>query len=327
MKKLDWKGIRWGEYVVYYIFLGIFLLFSVVLYDKGFLSINNLMNIIRQSAIMAIMGVGMTFVLSAAEMIFLWNHSGPCGHCYRYGLRSTDNILLSVLGGLAVGVFFGFINGLFVAKVGIPSFLITLGMSSIILGIARWVSGLQSIPIINDRFTFLFGSGNIGSVPVLLLWVAAVMLVGHFVLTKTPFGRQVLATGGNRLTALYSGINVNRIKLAVMTLNGALAALAGILYSGRLHGARYTLGENDVMIVIAGTIIGGTSMFGGKGYVIGSVIGAIIMAMLNNSLIPFWAFRGPTDDLPRCHHHYRRGPHHEETAQQLIFGRCVYADR
>jgi ribose transport system permease protein len=192
-----------------------------------------------------------------------------------------------VLGGLAVGVFFGFINGLFVAKVGIPSFLITLGMSSIILGIARWVSGLQSIPIINDRFTFLFGSGNIGSVPVLLLWVAAVMLVGHFVLTKTPFGRQVLATGGNRLTALYSGINVNRIKLAVMTLNGALAALAGILYSGRLHGARYTLGENDVMIVIAGTIIGGTSMFGGKGYVIGSVIGAIIMAMLSNGLILF----------------------------------------
>ena len=113
------------------------------------------------------------------------------------------------------------------------------------------------------------------------------MLVGHFVLTKTPFGRQVLATGGNRLTALYSGINVNRIKLAVMTLNGALAALAGILYSGRLHGARYTLGENDVMIVIAGTIIGGTSMFGGKGYVIGSVIGAIIMAMLSNGLILF----------------------------------------
>lgn len=288
MKKLDWKGIRWGEYVVYYIFLGIFLLFSVVLYDKGFLSINNLMNIIRQSAIMAIMGVGMTFVLSAAEIdLSFGSIVALAAIVTAMVLRSTDSILLSVLGGLAVGVFFGFINGLFVAKVGIPSFLITLGMSSIILGIARWVSGLQSIPIINDRFTFLFGSGNIGSVPVLLLWVAAVMLVGHFVLTKTPFGRQVLATGGNRLTALYSGINVNRIKLAVMTLNGALAASAGILYSGRLHGARYTLGENDVMIVIAGTIIGGTSMFGGKGYVIGSVIGAIIMAMLSNGLILF----------------------------------------
>lgn len=288
MKKLDWKGIRWGEYVVYYIFFGIFLLFSVVLYDKGFLSINNLMNIIRQSAIMAIMGVGMTFVLSAAEIdLSFGSIVALAAIVTAMVLRSTDSILLSVLGGLAVGVFFGFINGLFVAKVGIPSFLITLGMSSIILGIARWVSGLQSIPIINDRFTFLFGSGNIGSVPVLLLWVAAVMLVGHFVLTKTPFGRQVLATGGNRLTALYSGINVNRIKLAVMTLNGALAALAGILYSGRLHGARYTLGENDVMIVIAGTIIGGTSMFGGKGYVIGSVIGAIIMAMLSNGLILF----------------------------------------
>ena len=99
MKKLDWKGIRWGEYVVYYIFLGIFLLFSVVLYDKGFLSINNLMNIIRQSAIMAIMGVGMTFVLSAAEIdLSFGSIVALAAIVTAMVLRSTDSILLSVLG-------------------------------------------------------------------------------------------------------------------------------------------------------------------------------------------------------------------------------------
>ena len=108
---------------------------------------------------------------------------------------------------------------------------------------------------------------------------------GHVTLKKTPFGRKVLATGGNKISALYSGVKVSRIKLLVMVINAVLAALAGILFTGRLHGARYTLGESEVMIVIAAVIIGGTSMFGGRGSVVGSVIGALIMGILNNGLI------------------------------------------
>lgn len=286
MKKLDLKSINWREYVVYYICGGIFLVFAVLLYDKGFLSANNLLNIIRQSAVVAIMAVGMTFVLSAAEIdLSIGSIVSLASVIIAMVLRATHSILLSALSGLLVGLACGLVNGVFVAYVGIPSFLITLGMSSILLGISRWISGLQSIPISNDLFTFIFGSGNIGPIPVLLVWVTVVMTAAHLVLRKTPFGRQVLAVGGNVVTALYSGVNVSRIKLAVMALSGVLAALAGILYAGRLHGARYTLGENDVMIVIAATIIGGTSMFGGKGYVIGSIIGAIIMSMLSNGLI------------------------------------------
>jgi len=162
---------------------------------------------------------------------------------------------------------------------------VTLGMSGIILGIARWVSHLQSIPINNDVFTFIFGSGDIGSISVLFLWMLLAGVIGHIVLKKTPFGRKVLATGGNKISALYSGVKVSRMKLSVMVINSVLAAFAGILYAGRLHGARYTLGGNEVMIVIAAVIIGGTSMFGGKGSVIGSVIGALIMGILNNGLI------------------------------------------
>ena len=141
------------------------------------------------------------------------------------------------------------------------------------------------VPINNDTFTWIFGSGNIGSVPILFVWTLAMAALGSLGLKRTPFGREVLASGGNKTAALYSGVKVNRIKFYVMLLNAVMAGLAGILYSGRLHGARYTLGENDVMLVVAAVIIGGTSLFGGKGTVIGSIVGALIMGMVNNGLI------------------------------------------
>ena len=280
------KEIQWSNHVIYLIFAGIVLLFSVLLYDKGFLSGANLMNIARQIAMISIMAVGMTYVLAAEEIDLSFGSVVALSSiCTALLLRSTGNIFLSILAGLGSGLLVGFSNGILVAKIGIPSFLVTLGMSNIVLGLARWISNLQSIAINNKTFVFIFGSGDIGPVPILFIWTIAAAVLGHLVLKKTPFGRKVLATGGNKTAALYSGIKVSQMKIAVLTLNSVLAALAGILYAGRLHGARYTLGENDVMIVIAAVIIGGTSMFGGKGTVIGSVLGAFIMGILNNGLI------------------------------------------
>ena len=280
------KRIKWNNYVIYYIFAGVILLFSVLLFDKGFLSSNNLMNIARQTAMTSIMAVGMTFVLSAAEIDLSFGSVVALASiiCTKT-LNSTGSIPLAILAGLSMGVLVGLLNGLFIAKVGIPSFLVTLGMDGIVLGFARWISNLQSIPINNDTFVFFFGSGDIGKIPVLFIWMLVLAIIGQIVLKKTPFGRRVLATGGNKTSAMYSGIKINQIKILVMLINSLMAALAGILYAGRLHGARYTLGENDVMIVIAAVIIGGTSMSGGKGSVIGSLLGALIMGILNNGLI------------------------------------------
>ena len=280
------QDIEWRNHVISFIFAGIILLFSILLFDRGFLTASNMMNIARQSAIISIMAVGMTFVLSAEEIdLSFGSVVALAAIISALVLRATGSIFLSVLCGLLTGVLIGVINGIFVSKVGIPSFLVTLGMSGIILGIARWISHLQSIPINNDTFTFIFGSGDIGVIPVLFLWMVFIAAAGHVVLKKTPFGRKVLATGGNKISALYSGVKVSRMKQSVMLINSMLAAFAGILYAGRLHGVRYTLGESDVMIVIAAVIIGGTSMFGGKGSVVGSVIGALIMGILNNGLI------------------------------------------
>ncbi|MFZ2782551.1 MAG: ABC transporter permease [Rectinemataceae bacterium] len=272
--------------VVYIVFIGIFLLFSVILFDRGFLTSGNLLNIARQSAMIAIMSVGMTFVLCTAEIDLSFGAVVALSAITSaLAMRATGSILLSVLAGLASGLLVGAINGIFVAWVGIPSFLVTLGTTGIVSGVARWVSRLQSIPIDNDLYIFLFGSGDIGPIPILFFWTIFIAIIGSVVLKKTAFGRKVLATGGNKISALYSGIKTDRIKFSVMVINSLLAALAGILYTGRLHGARYTLGENEVMVVIAAVIIGGTSMFGGRGSVIGSVIGALIMGILNNGLI------------------------------------------
>ncbi|MFM4824290.1 ABC transporter permease [Aeromonas bivalvium] len=278
--------INWRDYIIYLVFVGIFVFFSVVLHDKGFLSAVNLMNIARQTATIAIMAVGMTFVLSAAEIDLSFGATVALSAIVSaLTLQETDSILLAVSAALLVGTMIGAINGLFVTQVGIPSFLVTLGTTGIITGIARWSTSLQSIPIDNDLYVFIFGSGDIGPVSVLFIWALLVTVIGALVLRNTRFGKQVLATGGNKISAMYSGININRIKLYVLMLNGFLAALAGILYSGRLQSARYTLGENDLMLVIAAVIIGGTNLFGGKGMVVGSVIGALIMGMVNNGLI------------------------------------------
>lgn len=280
------KRIKWGNYVIYYIFAGVIILFSILLFDKGFLSGSNLMNIARQTAMTSVMAIGMTFVLSAGEIDLSFGSVVALAAIIGAKvLNATGSILLAVLAGLSMGFLVGLMNGLFVARVGIPSFLVTLGMDGIVLGLARWISSLQSIPINNDTFVYFFGSGDVGPVPILFIWTIVLSVLGQLILKKTPYGRRVLASGGNKVAALYSGIKVPNIKISVMLINSLMAALAGILYTGRLHGARYSLGENDVMIVIAAVIIGGTSMSGGKGSVIGSLLGALIMGILNNGLI------------------------------------------
>jgi len=273
------------DYIIYIGFIAIFGFFSMTLYNKGFLTGTNLMNIARQTAMISVMAVGMTFVLCAGEIdLSIGSVVALASLTTALTLRHS-NIFLGLLAGLSTGACVGLINGLLVTKIRIPSFLVTLGMMSIVSGVARWITNLKSIPVTNKLYNFIFGSGDIGPVSVLFIWTLVFLAVGQLILKKTLFGRSVLATGGNKVSAMYSGIKVDNIKLAVLTFNGMFAALAGMLYAGRLHGARYTLGETDLLTVIAAVIIGGTSLFGGKGSVVGSIIGSLIMGMINNGLI------------------------------------------
>lgn len=280
VKKFDYK-----KYIVYISFLIVLLFFSVILFDKGFLSYGNLMNILRQTAMISVMAVGMTFTISAGEIDLSIGGIVALSALVSAIVVKSSGLLVAVIAGLSVGVLFGFINGAIISKVRIPSFLVTLGTSSIIGGLARTITNLEAVPITNERFNFIFGSGDIGPVSTLFLWTIIIMIIGHYIYRKTPFGRAVLAVGGNRSAARFSGIKIEKIQTAVMIISAVCASFAGILYAGRLHGARYTLGEADIMTVIAAVVIGGTSFTGGRGTIVGAIIGSIIMGMLNNGLL------------------------------------------
>jgi ribose transport system permease protein len=157
------------------------------------------------------------------------------------------------------------------------------------MGIARgtgmWVSGTSPVPVVDDAFNFLFGSGNLGPVPVLVVWVVIAAALAQTGLKSMPFGRKVLATGGGETAARFSGIQTRRVKFQVLMLSGVAAAVAGMLYAGRLHSGRFQLGEGDELSVIAAVVLGGTSLFGGAGTVVGSVVGALLIGVINNGLI------------------------------------------
>jgi ribose transport system permease protein len=271
--------------IVYIGFVAILVFFAVTLNDRGFPTPENFANIARQTAMVSVMAIGMTFVLSAGEIdLSIGSVVALAAMTVAIFLRANQPVL-GVLAALAVGLGVGLVNGVLTTKVRIPSFLVTLGMMGIVVGLARITTDLEPVPITNDTYSFIFGSGNLGPVPILLVWTAAFVVVGHVVYRKAPFGRQVLATGGNRTAARFSGINTDRIKIMTFLISGATAAVAGMLYAGRLQGARYTLGESDLITVIAATAIGGTSLFGGKGSVVGALVGSLIMGMLNNGLL------------------------------------------
>jgi ribose transport system permease protein len=281
------KEIDWSRYIVYIAFVVVFLFLSVWLGGRGFLSINNILNITRQTSMITIMAVAMTFVIGAAQIdLSIGSIVALSSLVCALALRLTDNIILALFSSVAVGFLVGAINGLLITKLGIPAFLATLGMMGIIRGIGMWITNMAAIVITNETFNFVFGVGNIGSVfPVLLIWTILFVVCGVILLNKTPFGKKTLATGGNEIAARFTGINTDRVKLVTFIMSGSFAAFAGILYAGRMQAGRYTFGEGDEMSTIAAVILGGTSMAGGTGFVIGTLIGSLLMGMINNGLI------------------------------------------
>jgi ribose transport system permease protein len=279
------RSIDIRDYVVYLSFVAILAFFSVVLFDKGFLTSDNLVNILRQTAMVSVMAIGMAFTLSAGEIDLSISATVALAALVAAVVVQQSNLVFGAGAALAVGLLVGLVNGLLTTKLRIPSFLVTLGTLGIVSGLAREITNLQAVPITDTTFNFLFGSGDLGPIPMLFVWTAVLLVIGHVVYRKTPFGRAVLATGGNRAAARFSGVPVDRIRIAVLIISASAAAIAGMLYAGRLHGARYTLGEQDLLTVIAAVIIGGTSLFGGRGSIVGAVVGSIIMGMLNNGLI------------------------------------------
>jgi ribose transport system permease protein len=274
-----------SQYVIYLGFLTIFAAFSIILRDDGFLTVFNLFNILQQSAPITIMAVGMVFVLTSGEIDLSIGSIVAVSALLAAVVLRDWQWPLGAAAGLAAGGLIGALNGALVAYGRLPSFLVTLATMGVFAGVARRLTALQSVPIENDVFNGLFGSGKLFGIPSLILWTIVAVAVGYFFFRQTRYGAHIHATGDNARAARAVGINVLRVRFAVLTLSGALAGLAGLLYAGRLHGARYTLGETDLLTVIAAVIVGGTHLNGGMGSIAGALIGSLLMSMLNNGLI------------------------------------------
>lgn len=284
--KSTFQNLQWNKYMVYIVFVVVFILFSITLSEKGFLSSNNLMNVLRQTAMISIMAVAGTFIIAAGQIdLTVGAVAAMSAMIVSLVLQSTNSIALALVCGLGFGLLIGAFNGFLVTKLKLPSFLATMGMMSAIRGTAMWVTDTAAVPIKNTTFTSIFGIGNVFGISVLILWTIVFYIIGIIVFNKTPFGRHVLATGGNELSAKYSGVKTQRIKLAIFIISGVVAAFAGILYAGRMQAGRFSFGDGDEMSVIAAVVLGGTAMSGGTGSVVGALVGSILMGLINNGLI------------------------------------------
>ena len=275
----------WRQNIIYVGFVVVLILFAVLLGDSGFTTANNLLNIARQTATISIMAVAMTFVIATAEIDLSIGSVAGLSSVVSALALSTYGLVPGILAGLLVGLVIGAVNGGLVAWLKVPSFLVTLGMLGLVVGLARWITASAPVPIADSTFIQIFGGGDLGAIPSLLIWAVVVVALGAVVMNKTKFGRQVRATGGNTQSAMFTGVNTARIKFYVLLLSGVVAAIAGMLYAGRLQSGRFQWGTGDELSVIAAVILGGTSLFGGRGAIIGSLFGALFIGLVNNGLI------------------------------------------
>lgn len=279
------KKIDISKYIVYIIFVLCLIIFGIWL--KGsFFSLSNLLNITRQAGAVSVMAIGMVFVIGLGHIdLSIGSVVALSSLITAYILRDTGNPVLAVIVAIGFGAIVGLFNGLCVTTIGMPAFLTTLGSQAILTGIAMWISATKAVPITHKGFLFWFGSGTIGQVPILLLWAVGATVIGYIVLNNTSYGRKILATGGNATSAKYSGVRVNKITVLAFIYNGCLAAIAGTLYAGRAHSARWDFGSGVEMNVIAAVVLGGTAMSGGTGSAIGALIGSFLIMMIDNGLV------------------------------------------
>ncbi len=273
------------RYVVYVGFVLIFAAMSIALHSDGFFTRRNLENIALQTAPITVMAVGTVFVLSTGAIDLSIGSVVALSAVVSATELENHGLVVGVAAGLATGLVVGLVNGVFVTRLRLPSFLVTLGMMEVVSGLAQRVTQLQAVPTISASFNGLFGSGSLAGISTLLLWSLAAVLVGHYVYRHTRAGAHVLAVGDNTRAARVSGIKVERIRIGVLIASAVCASIAGMLDTGRLHGATYNLGANDLLTVIAAVVVGGTRLTGGQGSIVGALVGSLMLGMLNNGLI------------------------------------------
>jgi len=271
--------------------IGLALIAEIILFSQFsqyFFTADNLLNVTLQASITAIIAAGMTFVILTAGIDLsvgsLVAFAGILAtSVIKINLPVYLGLSLGILTGLLFGVFSGYIAGLFVTRFKITPFIVTLALMTIWRGVSFVFTEGRPIWDLPEVFSYL-GGGRVAGVPVPTIIMIIVFVVSHIVLTKTRFGRYVYAVAGNPEAARLAGINTNKIIISVYIISGVLSAVSGILLASRINSGQPNAGLMYELDVIAAVVVGGTSLFGGRGTIIGTFLGAMLIAVLRNGL-------------------------------------------
>ena len=248
-----------------------------------FLTVPNLLNVLRQVAIVGILALGMTFVILTRGIdLSVGSILGMSVVLYA-GLLENHGMLVAIPLGVCAAMAAGLVNGVGISYAGIPPFIMTLGMLSFARGLAFIYTGGTPIPILNESFYDL-GNGYLLGIPIPSLILISVLVASGIVLSLTPFGRSIYAIGSNEDAARLSGVPVRFYKTLVYVISGGVSGLAGLVYASQLSIGTPIAGQGYELDAIAAVVVGGTSLFGGKGSVVGTFLGTLIIGVLANIL-------------------------------------------
>ena len=280
------KKSKLKEYSYTFILLGVLLvvIFIMAIMSPYFFSWKNCRNILNQSAIYLVLSIGMTFVICAGQIdLSVGAIIGFSGVCMGLLLNQGVSPIWAILIELLIGVIVGIVNGIFVAYGKINSFIVTLGMMTILRGITLILTNSSSVFGFGNIITFI-GSGKIGPVNMPIILSLVIATVGGVLLHRTTFGNYCLFIGTNEIALNRSGVNVKKYKIIIFALCGLCASVAGLIITARLNSAEPLAGQGYEMDAIAASILGGTSMQGGKGNIIGTIVACLILNIMKNGL-------------------------------------------
>jgi inositol transport system permease protein len=263
------------------IFVAIVILASLA--SPDFLTSANLTNVLRQVVVVSLLACGVTFVIILGQIdVSLGSVLALTGTIAASVMAMTGSITLAISAGLLLGAFIGFINGAVVTFFRIPSFIMTLATTTVARGAVLLYTGGAPISGLGDFK--IIGQGSIGPVPISVIILAVVVAISWILLNKTKFGRYVYAVGGNQRAALASGVHPNSIIIKAFVFNGILCAVAGIVLMSRINSGQPAAGVGYEFDAITAVVVGGTSLMGGTGTITGTIIGAMIIGVINNIL-------------------------------------------
>jgi len=260
-----------------------FVFISVVIsiLTPDFLSSTNLLNILRQSSIIGVMAIGTTFVIIGGGFDISVGSLLALTAAMSLKLQQVMPWYVVLIVVLAAGAFFGMINGVLTAKLHIVAIITTLGTMTILRGLTYLYTGGYPLVGSSEQFKFI-GSGYVGPIPFPILIFLSMVALWQFILSKTTLGRYSCAVGGNKETSRLSGVPVDFYHIMTFVIGGIMAALSGIIYAARLNAATPLAGQGYELDAIASCVIGGTSVSGGEGSVVGTMIGVLLLNVVNN---------------------------------------------